>query len=365
MPKLETRPKSIKLPPEPDPDFDADTSPVEPPEDDTAVEPAADPKPTTKAKPPARVKSKPATAAATTSLFASLDEMQDYYNTLYWGREGSAKTTNALAAANLGKVLVINAEGGLKKAPLIKRGINVANVMVYPPAGVDLSYEGLEEALLQVKSDLIDDPESWFAVVLDSITDVAETMVGKVSDDRVQKARKKGASVDLFDSFFVDRGDYGTSGKMVRTLIKTLRDLPCHFIVTALERRDVDEDTSKVTYGPAIPPGLQSDLLGYVDLVLHTKEADDDRDYYRAQTKRAGKYRAKDRFDGLPKVMVEPTFERVVGYLAGAIEESSDPLQKLVVEKPVAAKATGKIAGRKKTSATTPLVVAGVDDSTE
>lgn len=358
MPKLETRPKVIKLPPEPDPELDPDLSPVEPPEE-TQEEPKV-----AKSKKLTRTRATPQPAPTENPLFSSLEDIEDHYNTLYWGREGSAKTTNALSAANLGRVLVINAEGGLKKAPLVKRGINIANVQVYPPKGEDLTYEGMRDAILQVKSDLIDDPSSWFAVVLDSVTDVSDSVVSVVSDDRVSKARGKGAKVDLIDSFFVDRGDYGTSGKMVRTLIKMLRDLPCHFIVTALERRDVDDDTSKVSYGPAIPPGLQSDVLGYVDLVLHTKEADEDRGFYRALTKRAGKYRAKDRFDALPKVLAEPTFERVVGYMNGDLTEDTDPLQKQVVEKPKPeAKTSGKIVRKTKTSVAP--AAEGDGDSTE
>lgn len=337
-------------------------------DDPEGLEVPEDATPEPEEKPAARrPRPKPKTAPAASGLFSALEDVEDFLNLLYWGREGSGKTTDALSAANHGRILVINAEGGLKKLALRKRGINLDNVMVYPPQGQDLTYEGLQEALLQVKSDLMDDPQSWYAVIVDSITEVSAAMTAAVSDSRISKARIKGATIDTFDSFFVDRGDYGTSGKMVRTLLRLLRDLPVHFIVTALERRDVDEDTSKVAYGPAIPPGLQSDLLGYMDLVLHTKEPDEDHDYYRALAKRAGKFRAKDRFDALPKVLVEPTVERVLAYLDETLTEERDPLQEVLRQEPKKEEkkpATRTRASRAKTPAASPAAD-GDGDSTE
>lgn len=314
----------------------ADAGPADPePEPTVGQSPEQtedEPLPITPAHPPR--KPRRTTTASAASLFTSLEDTEEFVNALFWGREGSGKTSDALSAANHGKVLVINAEGGLKKMALRKRGINTENIAIFPPPGEPVTFEGVHAALLQVKSDLQDNPTSWFAVILDSVTEVSAEMVSNVSDDRIRKARARGQNVDLVDSFFVDRGDYGTSGKMMRSILRLMRDLQCHAVFTALERRDVDEDTSKVAYGPAVPPGLQADLLGYVDLVLYTREPDDDKPLYRALTRRAGKFRAKDRYDALPTVLVEPTFERVLAYLNEEIEEGGDPLQALLVEEP-------------------------------
>lgn len=306
-------------------------------------EPEEKPAPTS-----SRPRSTKKAAPKSSGLFTPLEDVDEFLNLLYWGREGSGKTSDALSAANHGRVLVINAEGGLKKMALRKRGINIDNIQVWPRPGEPVTFEGLEAAMLQVKSDLMDDPQAWFAVIWDSGTELSAAMTGASSDDRIAKARRRGATINTFDRFFTDRGDYGVSGKMLRTLLRLGRDLQCHFIVTALERRDVDEDTSKVAYGPAVPPGLQSDMLGYMDLVLHTKEADDERDYFRALAKRAGTRRAKDRFDALPKVLVEPTVERVLAYLDESLTEATDPLQEPV--RAEAEKATEK--AEKKPAAT-------------
>lgn len=262
------------------------------------------------------------------SLFLPLTETREFLRLLYWGREGSGKTTDALTLANIGKVVVVNAEGGLKKNTLAKRGVNVENVVVYPHPGQPITHHGLDEVYRQIKADLEQDPNSWAGVIFDSATDIVQALVDSVANDRIAKAKQRGASIDSFDSFFTDRNDYGTMSKMFRDLLRKFRDLQAHFIVTALERRDVDEDTSKVAYGPAVTPGIQNDLLGYVDIVLHTKEPDDDTPAYRALTKKAGKFRTKDRLGVLPRVLANPTAERVIAYVNEELTETTDPEQK-------------------------------------
>jgi len=300
--------------------------PVEP-----EAKPAPQPKPAAKRstrKAPAKTGAKSATSSAS-SLFANFDELEDHLRVLYWGREGSGKTSDALTMANRGKVILINAEGGAKKVALRKRGINTENILVWPKPGTPITYEGIEDLYFTIKAELEDDPKAYEGVVFDSATDVVVGMVDAVSDDRVTKARSRGAVIDVFDSFFVDRSDYGTMAKMFRRVARRFRDLPCHVVFTALERRDVDEDTSSVSYGPSVPPAVQTDLLGYVDIVINTKAADEDRDYFRGATKKASTFRAKDRLDMLPKVLVDPTMERILAYVNEDITEDDDPLQEV------------------------------------
>jgi hypothetical protein len=265
------------------------------------------------------------------SLFASLDETDEYLNILLFGREGSGKTTAAVSLANLGygQVLVVNAEGGLKKNTLKRHGIDTSRIQVWPPQGTPISHAGLDEVYRQIKADLAQDPKSWAGVVFDSATEVVQALVDFVATDRIAKAEKKGINIDQIDQFFTDRSDYGTMSKMFRDILRKFRDLPCHFIVTALERRDVDEDTGKVQYGPAVTPGVQTDLLGYVDLVLACSAADDSEGKpFRALTRSSGKYRGKDRLNILPKVLVNPTVARILDYENGTLTEDTDPLQK-------------------------------------
>lgn len=274
------------------------------------------------------------TAPSTPDLFSAddwfvgIEDAVDFLNVLYYGREGGAKTTNAARMANIdhpGKVLIINAEGGLKKVPLKKRGVDLTRIVVFPDPKKHerVTHKTLNRIHQRIKIDLENDPQSWAGVVFDSATEIHQALLDTVQAKRVNALKMSGKD---FDEDFVDISDYGTMSKLFRDLLRKFRDLPCHFVVTALERRDVDKDTGKPQYGPAVTPGLKTDLLGYVDMVLMCKGEDEDGPF-RALTRPNTRYRAKDRLDVLPRVMVEPFFDRLVAYAEGKLDEESDPLQ--------------------------------------
>ena len=276
---------------------------------------------------------------ATGLKFAALEETKDYVKAIFWGREGSSKTTSAAHATSLGPVLVINAEAGLQLKALQRQGVDTSKIAIYPNPNEEnttIDYETLEAIYFQLKSDLMQDPNAWAAVVIDSVTEVAEALVGQATDNRVERAEaraeQQGIKFDDSARWNTDRNDYGVMSKQFRDLLRKYRDLPCHLILTALERRDVDEDTGQVTYGPAISPGVQKDVLGYMDLVLYFKEAERETKNepakpYRAVTHNSGRYRSKDRYGLLPQVLVEPTFTRIHQYLQEELTQEQDPLQ--------------------------------------
>lgn len=286
--------------------------------------------------------------ANTQDLFVAYDETEEHLNLLYWGREGSGKTIDLAAATQRGRVLFINAEGGLKKRALLANGANTSNLVLFPRPGQPLNYYTLQEALFRVKADLMDDPNAWFLVAVDSVTELATAFTDAAADDRFEKGKLKNKEwkPTITDEFFTDRDDYGVSTKMVRKLARFLRDLPCHTAMTTLERRDVDEKTSTVAYGPAVGPALQTSLLGYVDVVLYCKAPDEDKDYFRAMTKNVGTARAKDRIGVMPKILVNPTVLRVLDYNEGILTEDTDPEQEPVRNAPEKPKKAGPVRRR-------------------
>jgi hypothetical protein len=266
---------------------------------------------------------------ATDDWFVSLGATEEKLNVLWYGREGTGKTTNAASLANLGRTLLVNAEAGLHKGPLAKRGINTDNLMLYPKPGQPLTFEGLEELHYRLANDLADDPNSWAGCGFDSLTEIHKALLEGITKTAREKAARKGQERDRW---FVDRADWGVMSEQMRVLLRRFRDLPCHFAATALERRDVDETTGKVQYGPALTPALQTDVLGYVTLVLYVKSEElggdeDGETEFRALTKASGRYRAKDRLDILPRVLVNPRFDKIVQYANGSMDESDDPDQ--------------------------------------
>lgn len=270
--------------------------------------------------------------------FVPLEETVDYLNLLWYGKEGGGKTSDAARMSNAadqlgvpknkGKVLIINAEGGVKIRALKRRGINTDRIVVWPDPKKHqrVTHKALDSVFRNVKADLMKDPESWFGVIFDSASEIHIAILDVVQARRVKRIQDKGNDVD---EDFIDRSDYGTMSKLFRDVLRKFRDLPCHFAITALERRDTDDDTGKIMYGPSVTPGLQTDLLGYVDFVLMTKGEDEDGPF-RALTRANSRYRAKDRFDVLPKIMVDPYFDRIMSYVLGEMDmddPSTDPEQ--------------------------------------
>lgn len=273
----------------------------------------------------------PATASPPKSTpFATLDEVEEYLRLVYWGPEGSGKTTAALASTSLGRVLVINAEGGLKIKALRRQGIDTSQVMIWPDpkSKTTVNFKSMDTLFRRLKAEFAEDPNAFVAIVIDSGTELNVALTNSVSDDRV----KKDMVTDVFDRFFTDRSDYGTSGKMFRDLLRKYRSLPCHLIITALERRDEDQDSGKVTYGPAVSPAVQQDIAGQMDVIVYTRAAQGTTPY-RALVRGVARYRTKDRFGSLPDVLAEPSFTRVLGYVEEEIDEANDDLQQALAPK--------------------------------
>lgn len=260
--------------------------------------------------------------------FADVEDVTDYVNALFYGREGSTKTTSLARMSTLGRVLIINAEGGVKVKPLVDRGAVKENLKIFPPPGSDIkiTHKSLDTLYRKVKADLQKDPNSWVCIGFDSITEVYQAVLDDAQDRRIKRVLNKGVDKSDIDEFHVDIADYGTMSKMIRDLLRKFRDLPCHVVFTALERRDIDKDTNKPTYGPAITPGLQADILGYPDLVFYFKAEDEDGPT-RALTRATARFRAKDRFGVFPRVLVEPAGDRIIQYVRGDLTEETDPFQ--------------------------------------
>jgi hypothetical protein len=143
------------------------------------------------------------------------------------------------------------------------------------------------------------------------------------------------------ERFFIAREDYGVMTEQVRALVRKYRDLPCHFGVSALARREQDDDAS-VTYQPAITPALQNDLIGWVDVVCWTSVAAvGGVEEFRGLFAPHGKYRGKDRLGAVPKWLVDPTFERVLGYVERKLESKSDAVMVAARKRAEQAKSDG------------------------
>lgn len=260
----------------------------------------------------------------------SLDDGDDFVRVAYYGEPGTGKTTAVAGAAHLGRVLVANVEEGLYAAPLRKLGIPVKNVIPQSNTRFD-SLLKLAEVL---RSDLADRADSWAALAVDTCTELADQWLANEVDLRVSKERRKAEAQGeeyTKKEFNAERDDYGVITQQFRRVLRAYADLPLHVAYTAHVRRDVDEDDGTVRYGPDIFPKMQAALMGHVSILIWTRvvgEYEDGRPIHVGQTRGTGKYKSKDRLNALPRTLVAPSLERVVGYVNGELEETSDPLQK-------------------------------------
>jgi hypothetical protein len=245
---------------------------------------------------------------------ASLDEDRVWANVLYYGDPGTGKTTSMAGLARLGRMLFIDAESGLKAAPLRKQGIPTDQVVTH--RGV--SFTELDSVFWDLHDQLETDPDAIVGVALDSMTEIQKLLMEGI----LAKANRK-------DPFFVERSDWGINTEQMRKIIRRYRDLPCHVAFGALPKRDLDDDGA-VRYMPALTPAVQTDLMGYMDVIIHTEVTRiAGETFYLGTTTSTGKYAGKDRFGALPGTLVNPSMDRVVGFIEGRLDPSKDPLQML------------------------------------
>lgn len=293
-----------------------------------------------------------------------LADVDDWLRGLWCGDQGTGKTTDVLSMANLGKVVMVNAEGGAKKKALARMGVNVDNIVTLPDDPAELTHEYLRDLGWELKSDAAKgDGREYVGAVWDSITDIHLRILRNVVGYQFDRATGRGESRistaspgDMINEFFTDLSDYGVMTSQIVELLKLWHDAPMHFGVTSLLRRDKDDD-GKVAYRPAVTPALQGELLGIMDVVIVTDvvEMDDGGDdLFRGLTRPLGKYRGKDRYKILPRRLIDPTFDRVWAYVQEEMDPDTDPVMEA---------AQARVAVKTATKAT--KAVEGADDASK
>lgn len=258
-----------------------------------------------------------------------LDTQRTAISVLQWGREGTGKTTNGLSMVktrDVGNVVLINAEAGAKRQALIQHGIDPKRIEVWPPEDKGpgyITYDTLvTEVVNPMRAALAKDPDAYIGVVIDSFTEVARRLLELAVAEAYAAAQAMGKKRSRW---FVGLEDHGVAASQMRSLLRAFRDLNVHLVITALERRDVDQDTSAVTYGPAMGPAVGTDTMGLVDLVGFCQvERFGETDFWTSTFTPSPTRRAKDRFGLMPVSMVDPTFDRILGYVEGEINRDND-----------------------------------------
>lgn len=175
-----------------------------------------------------------------------LAERDSHANVLVYGEAGVGKTTFASSAPK--PILWLESEGGTDSIALEDRkGIDIARVT---------GLETYREAL----SHLLEHPDDYQTVVLDSFT---ETQAG-ILKEIMRAAVAIDSNRDEFSPLF---SEWGRLTGVMREIARGFRDLPMHTVITALQREDTDELTGRVKVRPRLSPALADELPGYMDAV--------------------------------------------------------------------------------------------------
>lgn len=274
-----------------------------------------------------------------TSIGGSLAEVAEPVTALLYGKEGSAKTTDVLGLAHLGNVIALNVEGGMKPSALKRRGIPLERVQVWPEDGdaSKITFDTIEQqvyipARIAIEEALAaGNPAPFVGFAVDSFTELAQRFNRLAADESGERDRAKGKQRGRFQ---VNVEDYGTSTQQIRQLLRMFRDLNLHVFITCLERRDVDENTGLVSYGPALGPAAATDVAGMVDCVIWTQAEElgpNATPFFTGTTRTHENHRAKDRFGALPVRMIEPSAERVIAYIRGELTKANDDRHKAAI----------------------------------
>jgi hypothetical protein len=279
--------------------------------------------------------------------FVSLEEAEEFLKVLYFGTEGTGKTTAAAFMANLpgdGDVIVINAEAGFKKGPLKRLGVRTDLLKIWNPPGGIMTYESLERLYFRTAARLREDPASVKGVIMDSGTEIANKILEQASwtmYEREQRNTRKAEEDKRYSPEVTELQDYGLLTSQMRKLIRKFRDLPTNFAMTALETEAQGEGEfshSKKQAGPEFTPKLRTSILGYMDMALRlTSETLPVGEYesetlISARTKPSALVRAKDRDGILPRDLPEPRFDRLHEYLTGETVAADDEVFKLYAQ---------------------------------
>lgn len=240
---------------------------------------------------------------------SKLQDKEPYVNGLVYGDSGVGKTVFASTAPR--PILWLEAEGGTHSIG-DKTDIDVAQVQ---------SLETYRETLKFLEAN----PGLYKTLVVDSLTESSAGLLKEIMRQAVIDDEER----DEFEPHFAE---WRKLTEIMREIIRAYRDLPMHLVVTALEREDTDEMTSRVKVRPRLSPALADELPGFMDFVGYMyskgdiidakkKDGEEQDPIQRIMLLRPTiKHRAKLRApmgSNPPDMLVDPTFDDVAKLILG------------------------------------------------
>lgn len=216
----------------------------------------------------------------------------EYLKALFFGESGAGKTTlcgTAQDSTLTSPALMIDIEGG-------------TSVIADKP-GIDAKAARAMAHVQEIADTLHKHPKYYNTVMLDSLTELRDIDMQEVM---LEQWNKKPETTDLY---VPSPREWGKSGARVKEILRYLKDLPCHVIVTTLMDEHKDDRTGKVTTEPLLPGQLRKQVPGFFDIVGYLRvSAEGTRIVQFQKTERV---MCKDRTKALPPSMENPTIPMI------------------------------------------------------
>lgn len=232
-------------------------------------------------------------------LSVTSPEKIEFIKMLVFAESGAGKTT-LLGTTEDSELsmpsLVIDVEGG--------------SVVLNDRPKIDVKQVRSTNAVQEIADILHKHPKFYKCLSLDGFSELRDINMSEVMKAQFNK------KPDTTDIYVPSPREWGKSGSHLKEILRYLKDLPCHVIVTCLLSEKKDERTSIIKMGPMLPGQLGGQVPGFFDIVgflrATTKNGVTVRTMQFAKTERV---MAKDRTKLLPDSLDEPTIPKIMEYV--------------------------------------------------
>lgn len=234
------------------------------------------------------------------SRIVRADQRTHFLKMLVYGFPGAGKTFlagTAVDCADTAPALLLDIEAGT----LTVAGKPIDVYRVKTVTDLNEIYEFLRTEDHQYKF-----------VVIDSLTELQKIGMAQImADARIKDPSKDPDTPTL--------KEWHKSTEQIRRIVRAFRDLPVHVMFTTHAQEVKDESDGSITLKPSLSGKLAEEVAGFLDVVGYLNVSDKEgvikRQIVFSPTRKVAI--AKDRSGRLPRVLEEPTIEKIFKIVTG------------------------------------------------